>query len=146
VRQTERDEDDWSVQSRTRRLNDAEIFAFWRASGRMKYPVGAVYRLLLLTGLRLNEAAGIAWSEIQGNAIIIPAERMKGREGKAREHLVPISSALREVIAALPRYRGGPYLFSLKAGTKPVSMTGPMKADLDKRMLRTLKAMARRQR
>jgi hypothetical protein len=48
------------LQSRTRRLNDAEIFALWRASGRLKYPVGSVYRTLLLTGLRLNEAAAIS--------------------------------------------------------------------------------------
>jgi len=32
------------LQSRTRRLNDAEIFAFWRATGRVKYPVGSAYR------------------------------------------------------------------------------------------------------
>ena len=41
--------------SRSRRLTDAELFAFWRATGRMKYPVGSTYRMLLLTGLRLNE-------------------------------------------------------------------------------------------
>ena len=41
----------------------------------MKYPVGPVYRMLLLTGLRLNEAAQLSWPEIQGDVIIIPAER-----------------------------------------------------------------------
>ena len=39
------------LQSRDRRLTDAEIFAFWRATGRMGYPAGSVYRMLLLTGL-----------------------------------------------------------------------------------------------
>jgi integrase len=131
------------LQSRDRRLTDAEIFAFWRATGRMGYPAGSVYRMLLLTGLRLNEAAQISWPEVQGNTIIIPASRMKGREGKAREHLVPMSAALREVIASVPRIKNGPFLFSLKAGKAPVAMTGPIKADLDRRMLRTLKAMAR---
>ena len=122
----------------------AEIFAFWRATGRMGYPAGAVYRVLLLTGLRLNEAAQISWPEVQGNTIVIPASRMKGREGKAREHLLPLSSAAREVIASLPRIKNGPFLFSLKAGKAPLAMTGPIKADLDRRMLRTLKALARR--
>jgi hypothetical protein len=56
---------------------------------------------------------------------------------------VPLSSAAREVIASLPRIKNGPYLFSLKAGKAPIAMTGPIKADLDRRMLRTLKAMAR---
>ena len=48
------------LQSRTRRLNDAEIFALWRATGRMGYPAGSVYRLLLLTGLRYP------WLQLQG--------------------------------------------------------------------------------
>ena len=49
---------------RSRRLTDAELFAFWRATGRMKYPIGQAYRLLLLTGLRLNERARLSWPEV----------------------------------------------------------------------------------
>ena len=108
--------------SRSRRLTDAELFAFWRATGRMRYPVGPAYRMLLLTGLRLNECAKLSWPEVHGDAIVIPAARMKGRPGKAREHLVPLSSAAQEVIASLPRYRGGRYLFSFSAGERPVAM------------------------
>ena len=61
---------------------------------------------LLLTGLRLNEAAGISWPEIDGNTMVIPAARMKGKVGKARDHLVPITPALQEVIASVPRLGG----------------------------------------
>ncbi len=46
--------------SRSRKLNDAELFAFWRATGRMGYPLGSAYRMLLLTGLRLNECAQLS--------------------------------------------------------------------------------------
>ena len=95
------------LRPRDRRLNDSELFALWRASGRMGYPLGPLYKMLLLTGLRLNEAAQMSWPEVHGDTIIIPASRMKGREGKAREHLVPVSQALREVIASLPRSRTG---------------------------------------
>src|SRR6185295_5138875 len=130
--------------SRTRRLTDTEVFAFWRATGRMGYPVGAVYRILLLTGLRLNEAAKLSWPEVHGNHVIIPTSRMKGRDGKAREHLVPLSTTAQEIVASLPRYRGAPFLFSLSVGKRPLAMTGRIKHDLDRRMLRTLKAMARR--
>ncbi len=128
--------------SRSRRLTDSELFAFWRATGRMKYPVGPAYRMLLLTGLRLNECAKLSWPEVHGDHVIIPAERMKGKNGRAREHLVPLSSTAQEVIASLPRYRGGRYLFSFSAGERPVAMATPAKRDLDRRMLRTLKAMA----
>jgi hypothetical protein len=69
---------------------------------------------------------------------------MKGREGKAIEHLVPLSSAAQEIIASLPRIKNGPFLFSFNAGKRPLKMSGPMKASLDKRMLRTLRALARR--
>jgi integrase len=132
------------MRSRDRRLNDAEIFAFWRATGRMSYPAGAVYRTLLITGLRLNEAAHLSWPELQADTITIPAARMKGREGKAVEHQVPVTQALQDVIASVPRVKNAPFMFSLKAGQKPVTMTGQMKADLDRRMARTLRALAHR--
>jgi integrase len=132
------------VPKRNRRLNDAELFAFWRATGRMKYPVGPVYRLLLLTGLRLNECARLSRPEVQRDMLVIPPERMKAKDGTAVEHLVPITAVMQEIIASLPRHNRGNFLFSLSAGKRPLAMTGPIKADLDKRMLLTLKAMARR--
>jgi integrase len=130
--------------SRTRRLTDGEIFAFWRATGRLQYPIGPVYRMLLLTGLRLNEAAQMSWPEIDGDIITIPAARMKGKDATAREHLVPVTAAMQEVITSLPRYRGGKYLFSFDAGARPLAMNGTVKSKLDRQMLLTLKAMARR--
>ena len=88
-------------------LNDTELFALWRSAGRMQYPVGAVYRTLLLTGLRLNECAHISWPEVHGDHVIIPASRMKGKEGKAREHLVPLSTIAQEIIATRRASRTG---------------------------------------
>jgi integrase len=132
------------MRSRDRRLNDSEIVALWRATRRMKYPVGPLFRVLLLSGLRLNEAAGLSWGEVQGDTIVIPASRMKGRANRAVEHTVPVTEALRDTLLSLPRFKGAPYLFSLKAGASPMTVTGQMKATLDKRMLRTLNAMARR--
>jgi integrase len=44
-------------------LTDDELRAFWRATGRMRYPYGPLYRLLLLGGVRLNEAADASWPE-----------------------------------------------------------------------------------
>jgi len=48
-----------------RTLNDAELFAFWRATRRMGYPYGPAYRVLLLSGLRLNEVADATWGEFE---------------------------------------------------------------------------------
>jgi integrase len=46
-----------------RLLTDNELRALWRATGRFDYPYGPMYRLLLLTGLRLGEVFGASWSE-----------------------------------------------------------------------------------
>jgi integrase len=61
--------------------------------------------LLLLTGLRLNEAARMSWSEVHGDVAIIAASRMKAKPGKAREHLVPLSTQAQQIIETLPRTR-----------------------------------------
>src|SRR5262245_24925457 len=82
---------------------------------------------------RRGKAGNVTWPEVHGDTIIIPAARMKGKDGKAREHRVSLSSTAREIVAALPRYRGGPYPFSFSAGERPLSMASPIKRDLDRR-------------
>ncbi|WP_461319675.1 site-specific integrase [Bradyrhizobium barranii] len=100
--------------------------------------------MLLLTGLRLNECAQLSWPELSGDLITIPALRMKAKDATAVEHLVPVTAAMQEIIGSLPRHRGGKYLFSLSEDVRPLSMSGLIKSDLDRRMLPTLRALARR--
>jgi len=78
---------------RTRILKDVELTALWRAAERMLYPYNLIYRLLILSGLRLNEAADASKPEfdiLQG-LWTIPAERMKGKNHKALPHVVPLT-------------------------------------------------------
>lgn len=130
---------------RDRVLEDDEILAFWRAARRMPYPFGPVYQLLLLTGLRLNEVADARWSEFDSrNAIwIIPAARMKGKDGKVREHVVPVTDDIYAILKSLPLFKSGDYLFSTTFGKKPAWISAKVKRRLDARMVRTLRAMAR---
>jgi integrase len=132
--------------ARERKLNDQEVFAFIRAAERMPYPHGSVYQLLLLSGLRLNEVAAAQWSEfdLAKGLWVIPASRMKGKNSKAREHVVPLTDDILRVINKLPRFEGGNYLFSANHGRRPCWMSHEVKKKLDARMLRTLKAMARK--
>jgi integrase len=127
-------------------LSDLELFALWRAATRIGYPYGPVYQLLLLTALRLNEVADASRSEFDfPNGIwIIPAERMKGENGEARPHAVPLTADILALLETLPRFRAGDYLFSTSFDTKPVWMSSKVKARVDARMLRTLRALARR--
>jgi integrase len=124
-------------------LDDDEMAAFWRATGRMGYPYGPLYRLLLLSGVRLNECADARWSEFKGGSWIIPKERMKGRNETARAHAVPLTDYILTIINALPRFRKGDYLFSTNFGVKPAWVNDKVKKRLDARMLRSLRALAR---
>jgi integrase len=135
--------------SSDRILSDEELFALWRAAGRLGYPHGAVYRLLMLSALRLNEAADASWTEIdQRNKVwTIPAARMKGRNagnGRARDHVVPLTDDIMAIFEGLPRFKKGEHLFSTTFGASPVWMSSKVKSRVDARMLRTLRAMARR--
>ena len=130
-----------------RTLNDAELFAFWRATARMGYPYGPAYRLLLLSGLRLNEVADATWSEfdLAKGIWTIPAARMKGKNSKARPHSVPLTADILAILAGLPRFKSGEYLFSVRRGEHPIYVSDRAKQRLDARMLRTLRALALRQ-
>lgn len=88
--------------SRDRVLDDAELFKVWKATEFLSDPWGAFYRLLILTGQRKSEVAGIAWSELSRSTAIwtIPADRAKNKS----PHLVPLSAP---VIAELDRLAGG---------------------------------------
>jgi integrase len=132
--------------ARDRVLADDEVLAFLRAARRTAYPVGPVYELLLLTGLRLNEVAEAQWSEfdLKAGTWTIPASRMKARESRARPHAVPLTAEILAVIDKLPRFDSGDFLFSNNFGKTPIQMGTLVKRRLDARMLRTLRAMARR--
>jgi integrase len=127
-------------------LTNDELFALWRAAERLPYPHGQVYKILMLTALRLNEAADATWFEFNftEKVWIIPAARMKGKYSKARPHAVPLTDDMLALLEKLPRFNSGDHLFSTTSGASPVWMTDKVKKRVDARMLRTLRALARR--
>lgn len=124
---------------RRRTLNDTELRAFWRATERLGYPWGRLYRLVALTGQRMGEIGRSSWPEydLDRRVLQIPAERMKA----GLEHICPLSGAAMEIINSLPRFTG-PFLFSNSHGKKPVLSYSMAKAKLDRLMLEELKAVA----
>jgi integrase len=133
--------------SRDRILSNDELFALWRAAQRTSYPHGPVYLLLVLTALRLNEAADASRPEFDfANRLwTIPATRMKGKSTKARAHVVPLIDDMMAILEKIPKIKKpkGPYLFTTTAGETPVWMSDKIKKRIDERMLRTLRALAR---
>jgi len=127
-------------------LSDTELFALWRAVNRLPYPYGPAYRLLILAALRLNEAADAHWSEfdLPNKLWVIPAERMKGTNEEARPHAVPLTDDISALLESLPRFKRGKFLFSTSFGEKPAWLSDKVKKKIDARMLRTMRALARR--
>lgn len=119
--------------ARDRILSDAEIAIFWRGCAEVTKPFGDLYRFLLLTGLRRNEAARMRRDEVDLKAgiVVIPRERMKGKPGKRRPHTVYLSPAALKIIKGQPVIEGCPFIFTTD-GKTPVSGFSKTKADLDK--------------
>jgi integrase len=126
---------------RERVLTDDELRALWRAAGRLGYPFGPLYQMLILTGARLNEVAGAKWSEFDrgGRIWTIPAVRFKA----GQQHRLPLCDEVLAVLDTLPRFRRGNCLFSTSFGATPVNGWSKAKGRIDHYMLRTLKALAR---
>ena len=103
-------------QSRDRILTDDETRWLWLACDKAGYPFGSMAKLLLLTGQRRNEVAGMTWAELDLDKALwrIPAGRTKNDEA----HEVPISDAALAVIASLPRIKSDKgYLFTTNGET-----------------------------
>jgi integrase len=129
---------------RDRVLSDAELRALWLAAARIGYPYLPLYRLLLLTGVRLTEACEATWDEFdyQTSVWTIPADRMKKTGSGAKPHLVPMTDDIRQVLCLLPgQFKGGPFLFSNNSGRSPIRAThfSKPKIRLDRLMLEIMR-------
>src|SRR5262249_37987230 len=106
--------------SRDRVLSDDEIRWAWKAFEATGYPFGSMGKLLVLTGQRRDEVAGIVQAELNtgGKLWTIPG----GRTKNADPHDVPLSDAALAVIEAAQgakdRVPGAPrFLFSTTGET-----------------------------
>ena len=119
-------------QPRQRVLSDAELASLWGASDTVGYPFGPLYKLLLLTGARKNEVAGMRWSELDLTKCVwtVPPERFKSNAS----HLVPLTDQAVEIIRHIPRFTKGDHLFTTTHGEKPISGFSKGKTRVDKLM------------
>ncbi|WP_028490923.1 site-specific integrase [Thioalkalivibrio sp. ALJ15] len=80
---------------RARILDDAEIQAFWNSSTDMHRLTNLALRLILVTGQRPGEVAGMRWDEIDGALWTIPPSR----RGKTEtSHTVPLSDMALDIL------------------------------------------------
>jgi integrase len=78
---------------RERVLDATELRLIWNALRDDDF--SAIMKLLLLTGQRASEIAGLRWSEIRGSTIALSGERTKN----GRPHTIPLSQAALAIIA-----------------------------------------------
>ena len=93
--------------ARKRILDDDEIRSFWAATeGAGTF--GALARVLLLTGQRLEKVAAMHWLDLSDNGVwLIPAEaREKGNAGE-----LALPRIVQTIIARQPQFVSNPYVF-----------------------------------
>jgi integrase len=84
---------------RERALKDNELRTVWQALGDGHY--GTIVKLLILTGQRRDEIAGLRWSEIDFDRGIISLPGARTKNG--RPHELPMAAAVRSLLEAQER-------------------------------------------
>jgi integrase len=99
--------------ARDRVLPLDELRQVWLAADKLGFPFGPIVKLLILTGQRRGEVAGMEWLEIDLEKKIwtIPAARSKNR----RAHDVPLSPPALAILEGLPRFSGSKFVFGAEA-------------------------------
>jgi integrase len=114
--------------SRDRVLSDDEIEAVWLAADGLGTPYNAFVKLLILTGARRSEVAGMTWSEIDTASRVwtLPAARAKN----ATEYQIPLSDLAVQILQALPRIADSDLVFTL-SGRVPIRGFHNVKTRID---------------
>lgn len=115
--------------ARERVLTADEIKRLWGTCDQVGEPYGTIIKLLLLTGGRLNEVAGMRRSELHPDGTWqLPGARTKNK----KPHVVPLPPLARELIAAVPG--DSDVVFKSQTGSTPVSAWSRVKRRLDAAM------------
>jgi integrase len=101
---------------RSRVLDDGELRDIWRASDAVGEPFSTIVRLLITTGQRRGEVAGMEWRELDlasGGIWVIPANRYKTDV----EHVVPLPNIAVALLSGIPK-TDARFVFSTKPGSR----------------------------
>jgi len=125
---------------RDRVLKPEELRWFWTATKQIGEPFGTLLRLLLLTGCRREEVAGMRRHELSedGATWTIPSSRAKNW----REHIVPLPPLARDLLGSVKRV-GDEFVFTTN-GKVPISSFSRVKARLDLLMLKAAREEAKK--
>jgi integrase len=114
--------------ARERVLSDTELGAIYTAAGALAEPWGVLVRMLILTGQRRGEVAGMLWREVdlEAGEWSLPGARTKN----GQPHVVPLTAEAVALLRTVKRRNGAEVVFEGSRKTA-VSGFGKVKARLD---------------
>ncbi len=120
-----------AVPARDRVLSDDELALLWSGAESVGWPFEGLIKLLMLTGQRREEVAGVTWAELdRGDAMwTLPAARSKN----GKPHLIPLNDSAVDVLDQTAGSKDWPRIglvFST-TGRTPVSGFSKAKRKLD---------------
>ena len=120
------------VTKRDRVLADGELARVWTAAVAVPAPFGPLVCLLLLTGQRREEVAGMAWAELSADldTWTIPAERTKNGVPSVVPLTAPAVAIVRQRLTTMRGQRRG-LVFPGAGGLVPFGGWSKSKAKLD---------------
>ena len=114
---------------RKRKLTETEVVQVWKAAEKQGYPHGTLVQLLLLTGQRRGEIAGLRWPWIneKEQTITLPEWITKNK----LEHTFPYNGRVSAILETIPRRNSTDLLFPSKVSDeRPISGFSKYKKDL----------------
>jgi integrase len=114
-------------------LKGDELRWFWQGADSIGAPFGPIFQLLLLTGCRLREVAGMRRDELHDNAAVweLPGSRTKNH----LPHYVPLPPGCRRLIPVAKPGKPGGLVFTGATGTTAPSGWSTAKRRVDRAML-----------
>jgi integrase len=127
--------------ARERVLSDAELGTLYTTAGTLAEPWGVLVRLLILTGQRRGEVAGMRWDELdlEAGTWLLPGGRTKNRQ----PHVVPLTAEAVTLLKSVKRRKGADLVFEGPRKTA-VSGFGKVKARLDAALSKAAKESNRK--
>ena len=113
-----------------RALSADEIKAFWKLLDDnptdMMQGTAAIFKVLLLTGQRVEQTSRMQWSHLDLNAGTweIPPDETKTGKRSGVGHIVPLTPMAAEIIQSMPKFEGEQFVFPGRYGGKPFSISG----------------------
>jgi integrase len=128
--------------SRERALSADELRELWPHFAALGYPFGPFFQIVLLTGQRRSEVAGMRWDaiDLKAKTWTLASDETKGR----RWHVVPLSDLVISILLSLPRKaasgtnKPNPYVFTTQGDT-PISGFSVAKRRIDERIAKARK-------